>query len=161
MNPNATALANYFIDIAKRDGVELKQLGLMKRVYITHGFALAVLDRGALDDRFDRVEAWKNGPVIPSVYHSFKHNLDKPITEKSVVMRLDGSEMKFETPKLDDDEIRQVADFVWERYKEFNDFDLVNLTHKEGSPWHKCYIEGANMTIPDLYTRMYYKSLLR
>ena len=161
MKPNATAIANYFIDLAKRDGVDLRQLGLMKRVYITHGFALAVLDRPAIDSRFDKVEAWKNGPVIPSVYHSFKHNQNNPITEKSVFSDWDSLETSFYIPELKDNEIKQVAEFVWNRYKELNDFQIVELTHKDGTPWKACYLAEMNMPIPDAYTKLYYKTLLQ
>ncbi len=161
MKPNATALANYFIDLAHNDQLELRQLGLMKRVYITHGFSLAVLDRPAIDERFDKIEAWKNGPVIPSVYHSFKHNRNNPITEKSVIIDWSNNEFTFEIPELEDNEIKQVANFVWNRYKGLDDFQMVELTHKKGTPWHECYIEGMNMPIPDAYTKLYYKSLLK
>ena len=58
----------------------------MKRVYIAHGFSLAINKESLLDKRFDKVEAWKYGPVIPSVYHSFKQYKADPITEKAVVM---------------------------------------------------------------------------
>jgi uncharacterized phage-associated protein len=161
MKPNATALANYFIDLAHDDQSELHQLGLMKRVYITHGFSLAVLDLPAIDERFDKVEAWKNGPVIPSVYHSFKHNRNNPITEKSVITDWSNNEFTFEIPELEDNGIKQVANFVWNRYKGLDDFQMVELTHKKGTPWYECYIEGMNMPIPDIYTKIYYKSLLK
>ncbi len=161
MNPNATALANYFIDLANKDGDELRQLGLMKRVYITHGFCLAIFDKSALDPRFDVVEAWKNGPVIPSVYHSFKYKKNEPITEKSTIIDWESDVFDSLTPVLDDEQIKKVADLVWDRYKEFDDFDLVKLTHKKGSPWSLCYTEGENKPIPDIYTKTYYKKLIK
>ena len=81
MEVNALAVANYFVELSKRDKVPLHLLGLVKRVYIAHGFSLAITGRPLIDPRFDRIEAWKYGPVIPSVYHSFKHNKYDPITE--------------------------------------------------------------------------------
>lgn len=161
MQTNATALANYFIDKAIKEGVDLRQLGLMKRVYITHGFSLAVLDRPAIDERFDKVEAWKNGPVIPSIYHSFKYNRNNPIKEKSGFINWKSKEFDFVIPELEDDQIKQVADFVWKRYEHLDDFELVELTHKDGTPWKECYIDGMNMPIPDPYTKAYYKKLLK
>jgi len=163
MKPNAISLANYFVDLAASSHKEIFQFGLMKRVYIAHGFCLALLDRTALDPRFDVVEAWKNGPVIPSVYHSFKHNASDGITNKSFFVTKihpDGK-LEFKTPILEDIEFKDIADFVWRRYFDFTDFELVNLTHRKGTPWFLCYEEGRNNPIPDLYTKTFYKKLIR
>lgn len=54
----AMAVANYFIDLARRDGKELTPQRLMALIYVAHGFSLAVFRRGILDPRYDRVEAW-------------------------------------------------------------------------------------------------------
>jgi uncharacterized phage-associated protein len=160
MNTNATAIANYFIDLAKEKQKEIKQFGLMKRVYITHGFSLAILNRSALDPRFDVVEAWKNGPVIPSVYHSFKYNGNNPIKDKSVIVEFKGRDMDIKTPELEDEDIKKIAIAVWEKYIDFDDFQLIELLHRKGTPWSLCYREGENNKIPDLYTQAYYEKLL-
>ena len=159
MTSNATALANYFIDLAARDQIEIRQFGLMKRVYITHGFCLALFDISALDPRFDVVEAWKNGPVIPSVYHSFKYNGNNPIKEKSIFVRPEKG-FKIETPELADERIRKIANAIWSRYDGMTDDELIKLTHQKGTPWDLCYVEGENKIIPDLYTKAYYKKLI-
>lgn len=160
MNTNATAVANYFINLAALENKDIFQFGLMKRVYITHGFCLAILDRSALDKRFDWVEAWKNGPVIPSVYHSFKYNRNNAIKDMSIIVTWGKNGMDFETPLLQDKEIKEVADIVWRRYLDMGDKELINLTHKDGTPWSLCYKEGENATIPDLYTKTYYSKLV-
>jgi len=162
MRANATALANYFIDLAKKDKIDLFQFGLMKRVYIAHGFHLAYYGTSALDERFDVVEAWKNGPVIPSIYHSFKYNGSRPIIDKSVFVCIENGNIKVETPALSDKEkdIKFIAEFVWERYTGMSDAQMIELTHKKGTPWDWCYIEGKNNPIPDILTKEYYKKLI-
>jgi uncharacterized phage-associated protein len=157
MKTSAIAIANYFVDLSKKEGKEIRLLGLIKRVYITHGFTLALYDRSALNPRFDVVEAWKLGPVIPSVYHSFKHFKTDPITEESVVFT---DYNKFEFPELKDKEVKHVANSVWKRYIDYSDFEMIKLLHREGTPWGMCYVEGENREIPDLYTRVFYKKLL-
>lgn len=161
MHVNATAVANYFVDLAEQNNFELMQMGLMKRVYITHGFSLAIFDKSALDSRFDVVEAWKNGPVIPSVYHSFKYNKNNPITEKSVFVEMVNGNIKTTTPNLENEEIKAVANMVWKRYENWSDFQLVELLHRKGTPWFLCYEEGVNNEIPDLYTKAFYKKLIK
>jgi uncharacterized phage-associated protein len=160
MEVNAIAVANYFIGLAGSENVEIRQFGLMKRVYITHGFCLALLDRSALDPRFDVVEAWKNGPVIPSVYHSFKYNGNNPIRVKSLIVEVGDNELDFKTPELEDNEIQSIAQAVWKRYLGMDDFELIKLLHKDGTPWSRCYEEGKNNRIDDLYTKAYYKKLI-
>ena len=163
MKTNALSVANYFIDLAKRSNTPITQLGLMKRVYIAYGFCLAMLDKSMLDERFDRVEAWKYGPVIPSVYHSFKQYKDKPITEKTVIMEWDEQKglAHYVTPELEDKEAKKIVEFVWNRYKGFSESEMVSLTHKDGTPWALCYVPNMNAVIPDSFTKLYYQKLIR
>ena len=116
MKTNALAVANYLVAYAKEQGKPLKLLGLMKRVYIVHGFSLAIYDKSILDERFDRVEAWKYGPVIPSVYHSFKYNRDNEIKELTDMLVEDDSGFRFDTPKLEDTDIQKICEMVWRTY---------------------------------------------
>lgn len=162
MKTNALSVANYFIELAQKEKTTITQLGLMKRVYIAHGFSLALLGRSLLDERFDDVQAWKYGPVIPSVYHSFKSFKSNPITEKSIIMEWDDkkNEAKYVTPELTDKEAKTIVEMVWGRYKEYSDSQMVALTHKEGTPWALCYIPEMNCLIPDSYTQLYYKKLV-
>ena len=156
MKTNALAAANYFVELAKRDGVDLSLLALLKLVYITHGFTLAIFNKPAIDHRFDAVEAWKLGPVIPSVYHSFKHNGRGPITEPTIIVRLDGDNLITETPRLHDKDIKWVADDVWGRYKHYTGSQLVELLHREGTPWRFTYRADKNYEIPDTLTKAFY-----
>lgn len=161
MQIDAMAVANYFIELAKRDQVELTLLGLVKRVYIAHGFSLALFDMSLLNPRFDKVEAWRYGPVIPSVYHTFKHHGNHPITEFATIAEwhtLD-DEPTFITPTLEHDNAKDVCDMVWRRYQGYSGSDLVNITHRRGTPWAVCYQEGKNNEIPDEYTKFYYTKL--
>lgn len=162
MKDNALAVANYFIDLAHNDNKDLTQLGLMKRVYIAHGFSLAINNKPLLDDRFDKVEAWKYGPVIPSVYHSFKQYKAEPITDKAVVMEWndDNGSMSFPEPSLEDENAKKIAAMVWKRYHDFSDKEMVSLTHRKGTPWSVCYIPEQNNPIPDEITAMYYEKLV-
>lgn len=42
MRTNALSVANYFIELAQNEKKDIHLLGLVKRVYIAHGFALAL-----------------------------------------------------------------------------------------------------------------------
>lgn len=166
MKESALSIANYFIEIARNNKSEIKPLRLMKLVYIAHGYILVSLDRSLLNPRFDKVEAWKYGPVIPSVYHSFKKYGNGPITEKTVIFTgeydSDGEiDIITEEPTLQDEKARRICDFVWKRYSRFADWQLVNFLHKKQSPWGLVYEEGKNKEIPDLYTKIYFGKIIQ
>lgn len=165
MKNDAIAIANYFVDKANKDTYApypLTLLRLVKYVYIAYGFSMAILDKIIIDKRFDTVEAWKYGPVIPSVYHSFKHNQNNPITEKSSILtsEKDDGTLVFLSPCIKDEDISMILDFVWDRYKDHTTTELINILHKKGTPWDYCYREGVNAEIPDEMTKIYYKSII-
>jgi len=162
MNDNALSIANCFIELAQNDKFELCPLKLMKLVYIVYGYALAMLDRPIIDYRFDKVEAWKFGPVIPSVYHSFKNYGKNPITCKTTMFVGDSNNFDVVTPQISDSRVKSLCRFVWDEYgKGYSDSELVTLMHGEGTPWAQVYEEHKNNPIPDEYTKLYYKELVR
>lgn len=59
-------VADYFITNAVGS---LTPLQVIKMVYIAHGYSLALLDEPLVEEA---VEAWRYGPVLPSVYHTVK-----------------------------------------------------------------------------------------
>lgn len=161
MKPNALAIANYFVDKAKTDGQDITLLSLVKLVYIAHGFLLALFDRSFIDPRFDKVEAWRYGPVIPSVYHLFCHNKRSSITEKEGVMRWsDNEEPQYEEPSVTDQGEIKVLNLVWQKYGKMPASQLVNILHKEGSPWWQTYEDGKNKPIPDELTKQHYSEVI-
>ena len=157
---DSIALANYFIERSKSESKEITVLKLIKLVYIAHGYLLALMEKSYLNSRYDRVEAWKLGPVIPTVYHTFKYNANNPITEKGYVCILENDEPKFVVPTVDSS-ANPVLDFVWKRYGKMTSSDLVSLLHEKGTPWHYCYKEGQNVVIPDLDTKLYYSAMFK
>lgn len=72
---------------------------------------------------------------------------------------MDGT-MTFEAPKVDDNSVMAVLDFVWDRYKNITTTNLIDILHKDGTPWKFCYREGLNEEIPQEMTYVYYKKLV-
>lgn len=162
MKSDAIAVANYFVDKANEEHYSMTPLRLMKYVYIAYGFALALLNKSIIDHRFDKVEAWKYGPVIPSVYHSFKHYGNNPVREKVGIIteeHADGTVVT-ETPIVTDKDIMGVLDFVWNRYKDKLTPYLITLLHREDTPWAYCYRVGKNVEIPEEMTKVYYNAIV-
>lgn len=159
---NAIAVANEFIYLASQEDKEIRLLGLVKLTYLAHGYSLAANDKPLLDYRYDSVEAWRYGPVIPSVYHTFKHHKSQPIKEMAEIPRWDdfGMIACFETPRITDPDTLRIIKFVWDRYKGCKESDLVTLLHRDGTPWKLYYEEDMNRLIRDETTKLFYSKLI-
>lgn len=163
MENYALSIANYFIDLAKRDKKPIRPLKLMKLVYIAHGYILALLDKPTEGTKLEKVQAWQYGPVFPSVYYSFKQYGRNPIDRKTTVFDFSkiGTEEDLEVvPTLKDKDEKAVCDFVWKKYGIYTDSTLVSILHADGTPWKQVYKPGMNKEIPDSLTKSHYQSVI-
>lgn len=129
-----------------RRGTETTPMHVLKLVYISHGWTLGLYGRSLINEP---AEAWRYGPVVPSVYHRYKSFRGDPITTEPV----DRSDA------FDDDQ-RDVIEQVHEVYGDFTALQLSALTHKPGTPWDITYREyGAGVIIPNELIRDYYERL--
>ena len=79
MNMNALSVANYFIELAHKEGRHITQLGLMKRVYIAHG-SHSTISRCWTQGLIK----WKLGDTVLSYLLSITHssNTRLPLSRK-------------------------------------------------------------------------------
>ncbi len=149
---NTSAVANRFLKLAKESNQELTNMKLVKLMYISQGLCLSILDRPLFDN--DSIEAWKYGPVVPSIYHEFKHFKSEPITTKSVT--LDSNwEHSFE-PELKNEDDKKIVKLTWNLYKNISPKELVISTHRPGTPWSLTYRYGENRVIDNRLIKEYY-----
>ena len=160
----AIAIANQFLELAKRDGISLSPMKIQKLVYFAHGWHLAITGRPLIKER---IEAWKFGPVIDPLYQAFKQYGSDDITKPVTVTKIENGEFVVYAPSLnaypESDELRmakQVIERVWDVYKNFSAVRLSNATHTQGTPWAQIYREGSfGDTIPDEIIRTYFQKL--
>lgn len=113
------------------DRAELTNLKLNKLVY----FAQAVFLRKYGEPLFDdEIQAWAYGPVEPMVYYAFNQF-------GSGVIR--GSR---ETPDLSERAVGVVRE-VMDTFGRLTAFDLVRISHRDGSAWKSVYEPRANNPI--------------
>lgn len=163
---DSKAVANYFLELAKRDGVTLSPMKVQKLVYFAHGWHLAIYGEPLIDDT---VEAWEFGPVIPTLYHEFKKYGNGAITSPAAKLVLEEGDdwttkgsFTYIVPKLHDDAVQTFLDVIWEKYQKFSAVQLSNLTHVEGSPWLEVYSKNVgrkNVDIPDDNIKAYFEKL--
>ena len=159
------AIANWFIERSARSDSDMTAMRLQKLSYIAHGWSLA-FDEPLVHEA---VEAWKWGPVFRTVYREFSEFGSRPINRMATAF--DGTtlldrEIDIESySEPDPDATRNFLEDIWQRYKDFSASELMNLTHREGTPWHQVLTENGG-TLPryaiisnDRIQR-YYKDLL-
>lgn len=140
---DAREIANWFII----HGLFLNPMQIIKLVYMSHGWMLGLHDRPLFRQR---VEAWRYGPVIPDVYHELKIYGNSPVENLItgvVEVNLDDVEL---------DLVQQVN----ELYGGYSGILLSQITHADGSPWHKIWtMHGKQAIISNELIKDYYKNL--
>ena len=122
---NATSIANFFITKGIEDGKPIDQMKVQKLVYFAHGWYLAITNQSLLNEA---IEAWRFGPVIPSLYHFLKHSGNQAITAPIDTLRdVEAIEV--------DSEVHSYLTAIWNLYSPFSGIQLSNMTHEEDTPW--------------------------
>lgn len=148
---DAATVANRFRELASAKGAEVTPMQLIKLTYIAHGFSLAIHKRALIDEP---VEAWKYGPVVPSLYRRLKKFGSKPVTS-------DVSTGIFPAGKALENDDQKLVDLVFDKYGDFSGIQLSHLTHRPGTPWAETYEPNSyGVDIDDSVIRTHYATLL-
>lgn len=153
------AVANYFVEKSLADGGELTPMKLVKLVYISHGWHLALT--GGKPLLLEAVEAWKYGPVIPTVYHHFKSYADSQITRCASLQNPGNSTV----PKITEKELETFLNRIWEVYRGFTGLQLSTITHQKDTPWdiiwnQKNGSKEKHVIIPNDLIAQHYQGLM-
>lgn len=150
---NPITISNFFIQ-EYGDENSITPMRLVKLVYLSHAWYLGLTGKALIDEN---PEAWKYGPVIPTVYHYYKSFRSNPI--KSTPNSIDyNSEISATDQKF----LRS----VWQTYKNYSGVELSALTHQVGTPWfitwnnlsHNKFTLGVNnKQISDNLIKEHYK----
>jgi uncharacterized phage-associated protein len=152
---DARAVANYFLDLAKRDGKEITPMGIEKLVYFAHGWSLGVYGTPLINQR---IEASQYGPSIRELGDEFRRFGNTKITSSAFVCER-GPDGAFKPtfpgiPKSDPATV-QLLDQVWLAYRDFTAIQLSNMTHEPDSPWHEAF-ENNRPFIDDESIKAYF-----
>ena len=137
-------IAGGFLSIVQKGDSSVSKTKLIKLCYIAHGCHLAVTGKNLF---IDKIEAWQYGPVMPLLYG---------------VLCLDFKTIdRFYKSQDIDSNVEDLIKFIWNIYKDFNATQLVEMTHKKGTPWHQVYDEYERKEIPADAIKNYYKKFLK
>jgi len=134
------AIANFFIDAAAAEGKHLTPLQIIKLVYIAHGWHLGLTGEPLINEP---PEAWRYGPVIPSLYHALKIYGNEPVQRRITDFVPDpASQWNLSMTEVQPPTEPQISKFlqsVWKAYGHLNGSQLSALTHRIGTPWYQTW----------------------
>lgn len=122
---SALAVANYFIRRSLETGYEVTPMKAIKLVYIAHGWHLGFIKKPLLEEG---VQAWQFGPVVESVYKTFKKYGASKIDKEASVF-------PFGINKVKNPSALHLLGIVWDKYGKMTGTQLSSLTHQKGTPW--------------------------
>lgn len=110
---------------------------------------LGVFGRGLIAEP---AEAWRYGPVVPTVYHTYKSSrgdpIDIPLADRSADL---------------DESQHEPLGAVLRAYQGYSAWDLSAITHQPGTPWHEVYNggRGEGAIIPGAVLGRHYAERVR
>ncbi len=146
---SALTIAKWFVAWAESEEADLSNLKLQKLLYYAQGHSLAVTGQPLFSDP---IQAWAHGPVVPDVYHEFKHF-------DSADVHLEDSD-PFEFSEVDDPTTNLLIK-VWNTYGGYAAWRLRTMTHNE-SPWVGTFdVNKRGAVIPVQSMREFFSSRAR
>lgn len=125
----AVELASAFIQLYGNSSY-LTNMKINKLVYFAYAHSI---QRG--DKLFDdKIEAWKYGAVIPSIYHVLKAHKNMGITTTNIATS---------------DKALREAKATWALYGYMTASDIMNFCHRDGGAWKAVYNGTDHATIND------------
>jgi uncharacterized phage-associated protein len=145
------AIANRILDIREEDGQSLTIMQLIKLIYISDGWSLALLGKPLANEA---PEAWQYGPVYRSVYHEFSGIGSSPVKARAMVR---GTTIPVESDFSDEED--RLLRMVVNSYGKLSAFTLSNLTHQAGTPWSRARERGLYADLNDEEIKTHFDGL--
>lgn len=142
-------VANYFLSrVDEEAGDLISNLKLQKLLYYAQGFHLAIFDTPLFTND---IQAWKHGPVVESLYHTYKDHGSGGIPP-----------LKEMDTDIFSDEVIELLDEIHNMYGQYGAWKLRNMTHEE-PPWKSTYKDGvgSGRVIPLEAMQNYFKTQLQ
>lgn len=155
---DARAIANFILSNFDANKHSITNLKINKLLYFAHGFYYAKFGKPLVRNHF---EAWNNGPVVHAIYECFKKHGRGVVTSRACYFDYAQQlevEATFETLTLRE---REFLTRVITYYNQFTSGELVELTHRDGSPWHRAVQAQSNNSyirnrIPNEWIRQFF-----
>lgn len=129
LGENRKRIENVDYEDSEHEDVEyITNLKLQKLLYYAQGSYLAMFDEPLFEES---IEAWRHGPVVPQVYHKYKHFGSNGINEPDEDYN---TNFDMKTESL----LREVYD----TFGIYSAWKLRDMTHQE-TPWKETKINNV------------------
>ena len=126
------AVCNEIINRSIKENTDLTPLKLQKLTYFIYAYGLAKYNQKFFNADF---YAWRYGPVCESIYHEFKGFGCLTITK--FAQDANGVSYVPDWDSLENNDLLECLNTIWEKYGKTDGSDLVSYTHKPHSAWSK------------------------
>ncbi|MCL2712319.1 MAG: DUF4065 domain-containing protein [Methanomassiliicoccaceae archaeon] len=141
---SAMDVANFFIHISPSLDEPMTMLRAMKLTYFAQGCSLACLEEPLFDED---VEAWRYGPVVPSVHKALAPFRKNKIKKTVGDYRKDAFSAEQTQLMID----------VGLKYGKYTTGTLVRMSHATNGPWCRVYEENRrHIKIPKQLMRTHF-----
>lgn len=124
--------AKYIISYFNEKNIDVTNLKLQKLLYFLEAIYMVLEDANSLFD--EDFYAWDFGPVNDKIYQIYKYYGNFPISLDEKI-NINPNNKKY-------------IEELFRNFSEFKAFELVSISHQEGSPWSEIN-KKYNSNIPD------------
>ena len=135
---NVSDVAKYIINYPD---IYVDNLKLQKLLFYSQAVSLVINKKELFDEP---IEAWDYGPVVRSIYNSYK-NIDQQIPKTNEVIDIDIKDV-------------EMIDIALGYYGDMTGPQLITLTHSE-KPWKDAYSKGRNTVITTAAIKSFYSKI--
>lgn len=142
------AVANFIIEVAKKEENPVTNLKLQKVLFFLQGYCLNKYNRVLFDGKFTK---WQYGPVEEKIYRIFKFQGSTPIDFLSTQGKIENGIIKLYHEKIDlSQECTEELKNAVIKINQKAPWELFELTHKHSS-WYS-YKDDISRGIASDYT---------
>lgn len=137
MENNIVYDAYYLISLFNKDEKTVTQLQIQKMMYFLEAYYMAI-NTDVKQLYKCNFNAWAFGPVSIPLYIAFKKYGENPIVLNEKERELGNS--------ISNDKKRMI-EYIYEVFGDLSAMKLVELTHREDSPWYSTWIKNGGKVV--------------
>lgn len=141
---NTLPISNKILQLASQRNLSLSKMKLNKLCYLVHGAHLAITEDLLFNEP---VEAWRHGPMFPSLFHGLGKDGAKPLSFPITKTVIQLSELQ-----------NQIVARILNDFGNKEAFQLSDILQEKDGPWFETYQKSGNFSIiSNELIKMYYK----